>query len=165
MANNLLGKGLIYKATSPSGKVYIGQTKRSLYERKRDHIYWAKKGLNTKFGNALRKYGSEIVWEVLHRVSINRLDELEIQEIKKYKSYRYGYNSTLGGDGGSPMLGKNHSKETIKKMSDAKKGKKFSEEHKRKMSEAGKRKVFSVSHRQKLREAALRQWEKQRNGQ
>ena len=48
------------------------------------------------------------------------------------------------------MNGKHHSEESRKKMSEAKKGKHFSEESRKKMSEAKKGKHFSEEHKRKL---------------
>ena len=54
--------GVIYKYTSPSGKIYIGQTINPK-ERYRKHIseaYNAKhSGYNTLLSKAIRKYGIE----------------------------------------------------------------------------------------------------------
>ena len=50
----------------------------------------------------------------------------------------------------SGMKGKHHSEESRKKMSEAKKGKHFSEESCKKMSEAKKGKHFSEEHKRKL---------------
>lgn len=96
--------GLVYKATSPSGKVYIGKTSKTLKERIASH----KKDLsrkeykNSKFYNAIRKYGFDsIIWEVVEDdVLDENINNLEIELIKKFDSYKNGLNSTTGGDGG-----------------------------------------------------------------
>jgi hypothetical protein len=53
--------GIIYKAVSLSGKVYIGQTIQKLNARKWYHFRIAhdksKTLYNTKFSRAIRKYG------------------------------------------------------------------------------------------------------------
>ena len=119
-------KGLIYKVTSPSGKVYIGKTVESLIRRKDKHISAAfnKNSLvyNTKFKRAIRKYGNALAWEILHdNIPGHRLNNLEITVISEYDSFRYGYNSTLGGEG---HLGYKHTVETKAKMSRSRKSKK-----------------------------------------
>lgn len=107
--------GVIYKYTSPSGKVYIGQTTR---EHDRRELFL---NPNTKYSgggkleNARKKYTPESFrYEVLERVEYESmdilkevLDELEEFYIGKYNSYRTGYNSTLGGRHDKPMNGKN----------------------------------------------------------
>ena len=51
---------IIYKITNKiNGKVYIGQTIRSLEIRKRGHIQCAEQGMNRHLYNAMRKYGIE----------------------------------------------------------------------------------------------------------
>ncbi len=99
------GYGIIYKATSPSGKVYIGQTIHSLRFRKGKHSGKAncKKSntYNTKFYKAIRKYGTnQFCWEVIYSdIIIEKLNKLEIKTIREYNSFNRGYNSTEGGVG------------------------------------------------------------------
>jgi len=167
--------GMIYMATSPSGKVYIGQTTRSLHQRKYFHFYYASNTeRNVKFSNAIRKYGEDIEWIVLHdNVPIDRLDEIEIEEIKQHNSYESGYNSTPGGEfitletrdkiskGNSGKkhwsYGKRIPDETRRKMSEAHKGSKHwlygkhvSEETKKKLSKINKGKKHSKETKEKL---------------
>lgn len=98
-------EGIIYCYTSPSGKKYIGQT---LDEHSRrwgfyaEHRNYCNGG---KIDNARKKYGPKnFKYEVLERISeptkkllIDKLNLLEIFYIKKYDSYKNGYNSTPGG--------------------------------------------------------------------
>lgn len=52
--------GIIYMATSPSGKNYIGRTTQRLKNRKYKHYSDSfGKLYNTKFSRAIRKYGKE----------------------------------------------------------------------------------------------------------
>lgn len=117
--------GIIYRVISPSGKIYIGQTQYSLHRRKRTHISNAfsikSKHYNSKFCKAIRKYGDSLVWEVLHNnIPIDRLHEIEIQEIVNHGSFNNGYNSTLGGkDAG--FRGRHHKESTKAKLSELKK--------------------------------------------
>ena len=93
--------GIIYKAISPVGKIYIGQTIESFKERIRGHKKDSlrEKTKNIKFYHALRKYGIEnFKWEIIEKLPKSLLNEKEIFYIKKYNSYKSGYNSTLGGD-------------------------------------------------------------------
>lgn len=98
--------GIIYKATSPSGKVYIGKTINSLEERKISHF--EKINSNTKFARALRKYPDQEKWDwsILYKnIPENQLDIAEICTIYVYDSFYEGYNSTFGGDGGNTWNG------------------------------------------------------------
>lgn len=95
-------KNLIYKLTFPDDKVYIGLTRKTLKERLHQHITTAfNKNLDcftTKKARAIRKYLTFKV-EVLCVSEDNNLEELEINYIKEYNSYKKGYNSTMGGEG------------------------------------------------------------------
>lgn len=98
--------GIIYKATAPDGKIYIGQTLRSLMVRIKQH---KKSSLNknnrkyyfSKFMSAIRQYGTEnFKWEILYQdVPWNELSKLEMTEIEKHNSFSVGLNSTPGGQG------------------------------------------------------------------
>lgn len=109
--------GSIYKATSPTGMVYVGKTTKSLEERIKKHHRDADH-YDMKMSRAIRKYGIEnFKWEILEEnVDLSLLDEREIFYINLFDSYANGLNSTFGGDGGSPMLGKKHSEQTKKKI-------------------------------------------------
>ena len=97
---------IIYKAENNiTSEVYIGQTKKTLAERKRDHVYEAfKRGLNDKFHLALREFGvKNFTWEVLstHR-SYKTLTRAESTFIALYNSILYGYNTQIRHDAGAP---------------------------------------------------------------
>lgn len=94
---------IIYRATSPSGKVYIGLTK-NLMSRKRVHKYHAlheTKG-NYPFYRALKKYGIDnFLWDEIDSADNLKLaNELEIKHIKDHNSTnnKFGYNVSLGGN-------------------------------------------------------------------
>ena len=90
---------IVYKYTSPSGKVYIGQTKNEK-ERKRRHIYDSLKGIETAFCRAIRKYGFEsFSYEVIVRdVPDYMIDAFERYWIHFYNScHGEGYNAEEGG--------------------------------------------------------------------
>lgn len=110
-------KGFIYKVTCIiTGKVYIGQTTRSIEERWAQHTRNAIHNDNleykNKFHRALRKYGigKFIVeeQEVFEAETLEALQKLlnpaETKWISFYDSKDKGYNSTLGGDY-NPMYG------------------------------------------------------------
>ena len=101
-------KGIIYKYTSPSGKVYIGKTVNERV-RKNQHKSTAKTR-KTYFARAILKYGFEnLAYEVIIRFNpttdkdkLNRvLSKLEKRYIKLYNSNvkDFGYNLTSGGEG------------------------------------------------------------------
>ena len=161
----------VYKHTSPTGKVYIGITSQNPERR------WRKDGsgyrYNTKFMNAIRKYGwNNFEHEVLFE-NLTEEDALEIEKdlIQKYNSYRNGYNSSLGGDyGGYTEEVKNKISNSVKElwkndeyrkhMSEAHKGiatslgHKHSEETKKKMSQIVKERCKDENYRKKLSESA-----------
>lgn len=139
-------KGIIYKYTSPSGKIYIGQT---VDERKRRRRFL---NLNEdyagdKINNARKKYGPEnFEYEVIERVEcetrqdlIDGLNDLEVYYVEKYDTFRNGYNMSIGGEGSSgykmteeqrerhihrmltnnPFKGRKHTEETKKMIGKA----------------------------------------------
>lgn len=120
----------VYMHKSPSGKVYIGITKRDL------EIRWANgEGYKTcpVFYNAIRKYG----WEnIEHKLLFENLNDIsakliEIDLIHYYKSINMSYNLTDGGQGqlgvhkygeNNPFCGHTQSEEAKRKISDAQTG-------------------------------------------
>lgn len=110
-------KGFIYKVTNKqNGKIYIGQTSRTIEERWREHTTNATHDNNleykNKFHRAIRKYGSGgfIVEEQEKIIARNeddlhrKLNDAETKWILHYDSKDNGYNSSLGGDY-NPMYG------------------------------------------------------------
>lgn len=106
--------GYIYKYTYPNGKVYIGQTRISVEERHKQHM-WASKYDNDKrclCEIAIAKYGEPIV-ETIETIEIDdtnptllckKLDEAEMKWINEYNSTdtRNGYNVKGGGQHKTP---------------------------------------------------------------
>lgn len=97
--------GIIYCAHCLStGKKYIGQTKRNLKERIRQHKK-DRNRLNYLFYRAINKYGFEsFVWGIIEECNLNQLNDREIYWISKLQSNNpsYGYNMTSGGEFGIP---------------------------------------------------------------
>lgn len=129
---------ILYKHTSPSGKVYIGQTN-SIKKRWFPSAYKH----NTVFYKAILKYGwdnihHEVLYDDLTKKEVN---QLEIKYIRYYKNLGISYNITDGGEGklgvvpwhkGTKGLmptpwnkGKHHSQQTKDKISKTKKGVKY----------------------------------------
>jgi hypothetical protein len=89
--------GIIYKITSPSGKVYVGQTIRSFEKRMREHK--RDSSCCTLIKRAIDKYGNEMVYEIIEEdVPQEHLDDREIYWIKELNSLAPdGYNCNTGG--------------------------------------------------------------------
>ena len=92
---------IIYKFTNTlNGKIYIGQTVRTLEKRVKEHFYESSKGCKA-FKAAVNKYGQEnFSLEILDTAfSEKELDEKEMLYIAHYKSddRDHGYNLTKGG--------------------------------------------------------------------
>ena len=141
---------VIYKATNNiTGESYIGYTTKGLEGRegrKSRHKGSADREDGFYFQRAIKKYGwNNFRWFLLESniTDFTLLKQLEIYWIKEFDTkYPNGYNLTNGGDG---TLGFHHTKESKRKMSEAKKGKitwmkgkKHTEESKRKMGESHK---------------------------
>ena len=91
-------KGIIYKITSPSGKVYIGQTVRSFEERIRQH---KRRSSNcTLLKNAIQKYGDQMKYEIIEEdILREQLDKREVHWISHFNSLAPdGYNLDSGGN-------------------------------------------------------------------
>jgi group I intron endonuclease len=109
--------GIIYKATGPTGLVYIGQTIKTLAKRKGNHAYCMKKGGNNNaFQAALLALGfSSFTWEQIDTAdNAAELDAKEKHWITSYKSDdpAHGYNLQIGPNG------RKQSKETRQKISE-----------------------------------------------
>ena len=89
--------GIIYKITSPSGKVYVGQTMRSFETRMQEHK--RESSGCTLIKRAIDKYGDEMKYELIEEnVPQEQLDEREIHWVKYFNSLAPdGYNCTTGG--------------------------------------------------------------------
>lgn len=98
-------KGYIYKYTFPDGKVYIGQTRRDLIERHKEHISPISGPANSAFWEAYTKFGTceletiyTLVADTMEEL-VARLNAFETREIIENKSYdpQYGYNKRIFG--------------------------------------------------------------------
>ena len=137
--NDYKNKGVIYKLTSPSNKVYIGQ---SINVEHRHYMYKRKDCKDqSKLYNAINKYGFEnfnieIIFEIdMNENTIDILNEMESKFITEYDSVNTGYNCRSGG------LNSIHSEDTIKKMKIIKNN--LSESTHKKMSNSAKIRKYS----------------------
>ena len=100
----------IYKITNAiNGKVYIGQTIKSLRHRFLQHVHNALRDRNyvdCHLRKAMRKHGVDnFSIEPLEECDASMLNEREIYWISKYDSRRKGYNETDGGDTHTHQIG------------------------------------------------------------
>lgn len=152
-------------------KMYIGMT--TDFKDRIEHHLWElrnNKHHSIKLQRAFNKYGEDnfkyYILEEIKESTSNELAEKERYYIKKYDTYKNGYNCSLGGESNKgyvpspevikkliirnkttkPMLGKYLSQKSKDKISKANKGKgngfygkKHSEENKKKFSEHSKK--------------------------
>ena len=93
---------IVYKHTSPSGKVYIGITSLRPEERWGGGAGYVK---NKHFNRAIKKYGWENIKHEILFDGLSREDafKIEIELIKEYRSSEreFGYNLGTGGEHGA----------------------------------------------------------------
>ena len=166
---------IIYRVTNQkNGKIYIGQTRQSLEDRRADHLRKAfTHSSQSHFHAALRKHGKDVFsWEAIETVeTLQILNEREAFWINHYQSSNpdVGYNLTLGGGqivfhesvcqrisknvSGSRNgnFGKPKSAETKAKMSAAQKGRKKTPEQIEKMRVVATGKKMSQETIEKMR--------------
>jgi len=111
--------GYIYCLTSPSGKRYIGQTRRDIQKRLREHSKLLRGCV--ALNSAIQKYGFEkFQVEILLVVNDELLDEYEIKMIDSYQSlFPNGYNIRTGGS-----VNSRHCEESCERMRQSKMGSK-----------------------------------------
>ena len=100
-----------------NGKKYVGYTKKSMIERLEEHIEEALDGSDRHFYRAIRKYGVEnIVSEPLCETTTKQAAKSkERYYVKKFDTFKNGYNMTHGGDGGNTT--EKYSDEEMKDLS------------------------------------------------
>ena len=126
----------VYKhVNKTNSKVYIGITSQTTEQR------W-KNGKGYKsmyFERAINKYGWNGFEHIIIAQNLSKEDACELERIliKAYNATntKYGYNQTLGGDGGG-MYKHHQTKEAKEKISKARKINGFTEEHKKHISES-----------------------------
>ena len=150
--------GIIYKYTSPSGKVYIGQTLDEA-RRRSEFLDLDVRYAGKRIDLARQKYGPEnFKYEILEAKEYENLSDalqdlnlLESYYIGKYDSYKNGYNMTYGGEG---VRGIVFSEETRNKISNTLKqyysdksnpfkGRMHTQETKDKLSKIAKERSYS----------------------
>jgi|SRR5271157_4543078 len=149
-------------------KVYVGQTgQHYVSDRWKKHLFLARKGVDTHFYRALRKYGPGVfVKQVLSTAEtvdeVNNLERLWIILLRA-NDRTYGYNVTVGGE--HPV----HTEETKKKISQIQIGQRHSEEHKRNTSRGLMGHSVSAETRAKIAAKTKQRWADRRevmaNGQ
>lgn len=138
---------IVYKVINKiNNKMYVGKTNGNLFDRKRKHERISLRSKNTYFHNALNKYGFDnFEWSILCETdSESKLNALEKFYIAAYRKIGKLYNMTDGGEGKNgwkpssetllkmsqskignknPFFGKHFNPESIKKLSESRKGK------------------------------------------
>jgi group I intron endonuclease len=140
--------GIIYLIKNKiTNKVYIGKTIQDINRRFNCHINRAiNDTTNNYLYSSIRKYGKEnfTIEPIDEANTIIELNEKEIYWIKHYNSNNkeFGYNRTLGGEGGDTWSLNQHKEITSKRLSDSIRN---SEKHKKATSsEAFKAKLRKV---------------------
>lgn len=137
--------GYIYKIVNTiNGKIYVGQTTKSIEERWQQHKIKAKQHPNRYLYDAMNHYGVEnFKIESIEECENSLLNEREQYWIRYLHSYYLddnsnGYNMTLGGDGGNTWEINPHKEQTGEKISKALLGHSVSQETREKLSKAKK---------------------------
>lgn len=151
---------IVYKHTSPSGKVYIGITGQTTKQR------WGYNGNGYRycpyFWRAIQKYGWEnIEHEILYEgLTEEEACEMEVKLIAEYNATNpaHGYNDLIGGTSGKH--GRPYTEEQLRKMSETTKKLWADPEYRQRLSDAHKGKVIPPEQRQKMSEAhnGQKQW-------
>lgn len=129
----------IYKITSPSKKVYIGQSI-NILRRLKEYKYVRCKEQIYLYRSILKHGWSAHKFEILHHCDKEELNRLEKYYVDLFNSYNSKYGMNLRDGGGS------HGKMSIEskaKMARMRIGRKHSEESKKRMSESHKKIVKS----------------------
>jgi group I intron endonuclease len=154
----------IYKITSPSGKIYIGQSIN--IERRFRHYKRMVCKDQVKIYNSFLKYGVDThIFEVLELCDTEQLNNRERHYQDLYDSVANGLNLLYVK---SEHFNGGHSEESKKKISDSLKGRKLSEEHKYRIGLNNSRRGMSDETKEKHRigrlgkKASLETIEKQR---
>lgn len=132
--------GLYSIINKKNSKSYIGWCKGKVKYRITDHKRSCRNGVDTKIYRAIRKHGEENFEWVAIFDDIKSRKECKRREkilIALFDTYKNGYNSTKGGDGG--FTGYN-SGQFKKGQSPWNKGKKMSEEYVQKLKDADRSK-------------------------
>lgn len=89
----------IYKIENNlNGKIYIGATTQSVEDRWKQHLSERNRSGHRPLYKAMNKYGIEnFSVEIIEET--NNLEERERYWIEYYRSFKYGYNATFGGQG------------------------------------------------------------------
>jgi group I intron endonuclease len=158
----------IYKITSPSKRVYIGQ---STNIKRRFSYYKSTHGKSQPFlYNSLQKHGFEKhKFEILHICDPDKLNELEAYYIELFQCFNSEFGLNLQSGGGHykqskesilmrvlKNTGKKRTDETKKKMSNSRTGYRHSKESIDKMilfRTGRKRQPFTDEHKRKIGEA------------
>lgn len=142
--------GIIYLCRNrANGKMYVGQTRRTLEKRMWFHLSDSRKGSLCRIHVALRECGREgfDVYPIAQCASIQELNLAEKFWIKKLHTlFPSGYNQTPGGNGAptsdqkrailsAAHKGVKQSEEHIRKRFESRKGWKHSEETKKRLSQ------------------------------
>lgn len=151
--------GVIYKITSPSGRVYVGKTKRlkiRIWEYR-----WRSKKRKSIIHDSIKGYGWEAhKLEVIEEVSDELLNEREIFWIKELNTFyldnEKGMNMTKGGDGNAPSW--KHNIERRQKQSKAFSGKNNPFYGKTHSEEYKKKKAIEVSEYNKKNGVKVPEW-------
>lgn len=160
--SELVKKGIIYKITSPNGKMYIGQTDRPFKTRWKQHC--GKNSCCTALHRAILKYGDvNMTKEILCECNVDELKLKENEYIKEFNSLApNGYNLKMNDETGRTVL----SEETRKKISEG--NKKNARENPRFLTEEQKDhlrkinigKVMSEESKQKMRYSKKKYYDK-----
>lgn len=137
----------IYKITSPSEKIYIGQS--IDIERRFKHYKRMACKQQVKIYNSMLKYGVDAhIFEILELCDTEELNNRERYYQELYDSVNNGLNLFYVK---SEHFNGAHSEESKKKISDSKKGKTFTDEHKYKIGLSNSRRVISDETKEKHR--------------
>ena len=140
----------IYKITSPSNRVYIGQS--IDIERRFRHYKKLACKEQVKIYNSFLKYGVDAhIFEVLELCDTEDLNNRERYYQDLYDSVNNGLNLLYVK---SEHFNGGHSEESKKKISDSLKGRTFTDEHKYKIGLGNSRRTISPETREKLRIAS-----------